>query len=363
LDSEETAMTQAIGVKDTVIPVLSQTENVTGASPKGGVRPEDIRGTALAGSRPADTHTVNSSPTLPLSRLDPSDMMIQLTALMSKLAEMNVKVREVELESERKELKLHHQNRMVEMKAYYDKMEEAKEHSVGFFSRMVRAVKAAVAGDIGRAFEEFGKGIAQNPMTFLGVLAAIATPAVAVCAPHLLVVCIPLVIHCLTQAAQDGELMQGLGELCGMGRDGAETFANVMKWVGLGTGIGSTVALCIVIGVVGIAAAPVSGGASAAASILLVSGLMGAAVTLSTVPLQVESGIKSHLATSAQSEAYEKGTQADKSKAESQNTLQVINKELGLMQEMFDALQNTINGVMRMLAEQQRGNASAAGAV
>ena len=357
-------MTQVGGPgKGIAIPVPSPAESGVSAPAQGTVRPEDVRGTARSATQPADTHTANGSPSLPASTITPSDMMIQLTALMSKIAEMSAKTREVELTAEREELKLHHQQRMTDMKVYYEKMDEAKESSVGFFSRMVRAVKAAVAGDIGRAFEEIGKGIVQNPMTFLAVLAAIATPAVAICAPHLLVVCIPLVIHCLSQAAADGELMRGLGELLGMGRDGSETFANVMKWVGVVGGIGSSIVLAVVIAAVGVGAAVFTGGASVKASILLLGALMAATAGLIAVPADVETGVKTHKGVTAQGDAYDKSSRADMSKAESEKTMQAINKEMAMLQEIFDTLQNTINSVMQMLAEQKRGGATAAGAV
>ena len=313
-------------------------------------KPGDVSGAQQSPPQTGGSHNVDGSPALLApAAFNPADMMLQLTSLMSKIAELSVVAQEEGIKADRAELKQVHEKRMDELKKYYENLAKAAEKNVGFFGRLVRAVKALFSGDIKGAFEQIGKAFTENPVTAILTILAPFCPFLGILAA------------CM--AFQDQELMTTVAKLFGASNEDAEKFGNVMKWIGVGVTVTVMVAAAVAAAVLGVAASPLTGGGSAAAGLAVAAALIGATIALVGAGMGLEAGIKGYQAGEAQSDAYKHGAEADRTKASSEELMGVINKNMSMMQDLFDNLQAIMASLMKMMQQQQEGAGAAAGAV
>ncbi len=330
-------MTQSIGGSGATPPPHAQTQD-TDQTRKLQNTPQtqesDVSGADQAAKRFGKTPDAGGTPILEAPTLNPADMMIQLTALMSKIAELTATTQEEGIKGDRKDLEQVHARRMEALKTYYDKLSKSLSAKTGFFGRLVRAFKALFSGNIKEAFTELGKAFTENPVTAIMTILAPFCPFCGILAA--------------CSALQDQEFMTTLAKAFGADDKAAEKFSNAIKWVGLAVTIAVTIAASIAAGV---ATGGVAGFAIGAAL-----GAIGAGMAL-------EGGIKGYLAGEAQSEAYKHGAEADRTKAQSEELMGIIDRNMGMLQDIFDNLQDIISSVMKMIQRQQEGSATSAGAV
>jgi hypothetical protein len=332
-------------------------------------RSKDLDGAPQSGAPGTGPVNAGGAPALPSPNLTAVDMMLQLTALMSKVADLTTITQEETIKKERVDMKLVQEKRMADMKVYYEKMAESSELNTGFFAHILRGVVSLFKGQMDDARDQFGSAFTGN----VGTAITLAVAVVGFATPVGLLAGLFLACAFLEDEACTYELFR-LGcelttgrEFTPEQRDMVKTIASVFKWIGTGTkiavGIGLAVIGIVAASVVGVVVAPFTGGFGGVVAGGIVSALVATIAALAAGGTTVESSVRGSQATLAQAEAWDKSAEADKAKAQTEAMMGKMKSNMTHLQDIFDNLQALISSLTGMMRQQQQGSASAAQAV